>query len=104
MLEEDSPFLGRAAAVRAFLLLDIPFEALKEILPYAGLGDEYVAAVRLVAHPAQIAERAQRIQGARDDRLGNPQYVRKAAHRMGSGCQVDQKQKRHLAVGEVGLA
>ena len=48
MLEEDSPFLGGAAAAGAFLLLDVAFEALKEILPYAGLGDEYVAAVRLV--------------------------------------------------------
>src|SRR5688572_22252589 len=84
VLEEDAPFLGRAAAARAFLLLDIAFEALKELLSYAGLSDEDIAAVRLVAHAAQIAERAQRIQGARDHRLGNSQNVGEAAHRMGS--------------------
>src|SRR5215210_8080095 len=104
VLEEDAPFPRRAAAARAFLLLDIAFEALKEILPHAGLGDEYVAAVRLVAHAAQIAERAKRIQGARDHRLGNAQYVGEAAHRMGSGGEIDQQHQRHLPVGEVRLA
>ena len=78
VLEKDAPFLGRAAAARAFRLLDIAFEALKKLLPYAGLGDEDVAAVRFVAHPAQIAERAQRIQGAGHDRLGNAEHPRKA--------------------------
>src|SRR3954462_13062089 len=106
VLEEDSPFLGRAAAAGAgaFLLLDVAFEALKEFLPYAGLGDADIAAVRLVAHAAQIAERAQRIQGARDDGLGYAQYVGEAAHRVGAGGEVDEEQQRHLAVGEVGLS
>src|SRR5215212_12058447 len=106
VLEEDSPFLARAAASRAgaFLLLDIAFEALKEFLPYAGLSDEDIAAVRLVAHAAQIAERAQRIQGARDHRLRDAQYVSEAADGVGAGGQVDEEQQRHLAIGEVGLA
>src|SRR3954464_6713464 len=80
VLEEDSPFPGGAAAAAgagAFLLLDVAFEALKELLPYAGLGDEHVAAVCLVADAAEIAERAQSIQGARDHRLGDAQYVGK---------------------------
>src|SRR5918993_1522876 len=84
VLEQDAPFPGRGSPARAFLLLDVAFEALKEILPHAGLRDEYVAPVGLVAHAAQIAERAQRIQGARDHRLGNAQYVGETAHRMGS--------------------
>src|SRR3954469_22604302 len=107
VLEEDSPFPGGAAATAgagAFLLLDVAFEALKELLPYAGLGDEDVAAIRLVAHAAQIAERAQRVQGARDHRLGHPQDVGEAPHRMRAGRQVDEQQEGHLAVGEVRLA
>src|SRR5688500_19374575 len=71
MLEEDSPFLGRPAAAGAFLLLDIAFEALKELLPYAGLGDEYVSQVGLVAIAAKIAERDLSIHGARRHRLTN---------------------------------
>src|SRR3954469_5550384 len=105
VLEEDSPFPGGAAAAAgAFLLLDIAFEALKELLPYAGLGDEDVAAVRLVADPAQIAERAKGIQGARDHRLGHAEQLGEAAHRVRSGRQVDEQEERHLAIGEVGLA
>src|SRR3954464_7256710 len=91
VLEEDSPFPGGAAAAAgagAFLLFDVAFEALKELLPYAGLGDEDIAAVRLVAHAAQIAERAQRIQGARDHRFRDPQYMGETAHRVGAGRQV----------------
>src|SRR5687767_2864516 len=81
VLEEDASFLGCPAA-GAVLLLDIAFEALKELLPYAGLCDEYVAAVCLVADPAQIAERAQGIQGACDHRLGNAERMGKTAHRV----------------------
>src|SRR4051812_46362262 len=107
VLEEEPSFLGGAAAsagAGAFLLLDVAFEALKEILSHAGLGDEDIAAVRLVAHAAQIAERTQRIQGARDHRLRNAQYMGEAADGVRSRCQVDEEQKRHLAVGEVRLA
>src|SRR4051812_11636683 len=107
VLEEEPSFLGGAAATAgagAFLLLDVAFEALKELLPYAGLGDEDIAAVRLVAHAAQIAERAQRVQGARDHRLRHAENVGEAAHRMRPGRQVDQQEKCHLAVGEVRLA
>src|SRR5215212_8713084 len=106
VLEEDSPFLARAAASRAgaFLLLDIAFEALKEFLPYAGLSDEDIAAVRLVAHAAQIAERAQRIQGARDHRLRDAEYMGEASHRVRTGREIDEEQQRHLPVGEVRLA
>src|SRR3954467_5074718 len=105
VLEEESSFPGGAASpAGALLLLDVAFEALKELLPYAGLGDEDIAAVRLVAHAAQIAERAQRIQGARDDGLGYAQYMGEAAHGVGAGGEVDEEQQRHLAVGEVGLA
>src|SRR3954470_8256869 len=106
VLEEEPSFLGGAAATAgagAFLLLDVAFEALKEFLPYAGLGDEDIAAVRLVAHAAQIAERAQRIQGARDHRLRYAQYMGETAHGVGAGGQVDEEQQRHLAVGEVRL-
>src|SRR3954469_6775903 len=95
VLEEDSPFPGGAAAAAgAFLLLDVAFEALKELLPYAGLGDEDVAAIRLVAHAAQIAERAQRVQGARDHGLRHAQNVGEAAHRMRPRCEVDEQEKR----------
>src|SRR4051812_18005390 len=107
VLEEEPSFLGGAAAsagAGAFLLLDVAFEALKELLPYAGLGDEDVAAIRLVAHAAQIAERAQRVQGARDHRLGHAEDVGEAAHRMGSRGQIDEQQEGHLAIGEVRLA
>src|SRR3954447_15516243 len=101
VLEEESSFPGGAASpAGALLLLDVAFEALKELLPYAGLGDEYVAAVRLVAHAAQIAERAQRVQGARDHRLGHAENMGEAAHRVRARGQVDEQQEGHLAVGE----
>src|SRR3954463_8901018 len=103
VLEEDSPFLGCAAPAGAFLLLDIPFEALKELLPYAGLRNEDVAAVRLIADAAQIAERPQRIQGARDHGLRHAEDVGQAADRMGSRGQVDEHEQRHLPVGKIGL-
>jgi hypothetical protein len=57
------------------LLLDILLEAFKEFLSRAGFRDEHVAAVRLVTHAAQIAERAERVQGARDYRLGHAQDI-----------------------------
>src|SRR4051812_31943170 len=97
------PVRGGTAPGGAFLLLDIAFEAVKEILPYAGLGDEDVAAVRLVADPAQIAERAKGVQGARDHRLRDAEDVGEPAHRMRAGREVYQKQQRHLAIRKVGL-
>src|SRR4051794_1423888 len=72
VLEEDSALPCRFSA-RAFLLLDIAFEAVKELLSYAGLRDEHIAPVGFVANAPQIAERAQRIQGARDDGFGYPE-------------------------------
>src|SRR4051794_5855281 len=98
MLEEDSAFLRVAAPAGAFLLLDIAFEALKKFLSYAGFGNEDVAAVRLIADAAQIAERAQCIQGARDHRLGHAQDVSEAADRVGPGGQIDEHEERHLPV------
>ena len=76
----------------------------KKLLPYAGLGDEDVAAVALVADAAQIAERAQRIQGARDHGLRHAEHMGEAADRMRPGGEVDQQHQRHLPVGEIGLA
>src|SRR3569623_803317 len=82
-LEDESVFArGPALGVR---LLEIAFETFKKILPRAGLRDEDVAPVALVANPAQIAERAERIQGARDHRLGHAEQVGEATHRMGAG-------------------
>src|SRR3569623_1771690 len=104
VLEEDSAFLGWAAPAGAFLLLDIAFETLKELLPYAGFGNEHVAAVRLVADAAQIAERPQRIQGARDHRLRHAEDMGEAADRVRSGSQIDEHEERHLPVGKIGLA
>src|SRR5687768_3620984 len=92
VLEEDSALGRRRPAAGAVLLFDIAFEALKEILSYAGLGDEHIAAVRLVAHAPQIAERAQRIQGARDHRLGHPQGLGQAAYRVRAGGKIDDEQ------------
>src|SRR3569623_1227239 len=103
VLEEDSAFLGWAAPAGAFLLLDIAFEALKELLPYAGFGHEHVAAVRLIADAAQIAERPQRIQGARDHRYRYAENVGKPSDRMRAGGEVHKHEERHLPVGEVGL-
>src|SRR4051812_21969129 len=103
VLEEDSPFLGGATPAGAFLLLDIPFEALKKLLPYAGFRHEHVAAIRFVADAAQIAERPQRIQGARDDGLGYAEHVGESADRVWPGREVDEHEKRHLPVGEIGL-
>src|SRR3712207_2485313 len=67
VLEDEPPFPGRPAA--GAVMLEVAFEAFKEFLPSAGPRDEDVAAVGLVAHAAQIAERTERIQGAGDDRL-----------------------------------
>src|SRR3569623_224286 len=94
VLEEDSAFLGWPAPAGAFLLLDIAFEALKEFLPYAGFGPEHVAAVRLIADAAQIAERPQRIQGARDDGLRHAENMGEAAARMRPRGQIDAHEER----------
>jgi chemotaxis regulatin CheY-phosphate phosphatase CheZ len=60
-------------------------EAFKEIGPVTGADDEYIAAVVLIALAPQIAEAAQGIQGARDDRLRYAENSGKAAHRVGPG-------------------
>src|SRR5438045_925399 len=83
VLEDEAAFArGPAFGAR---LLEIAFERFKKILPRIGLRDEDVAPVALVADPAQIAERAERVQGARDHRLGYAQQLGEAAHRMWAG-------------------
>jgi hypothetical protein len=79
-------------------MLEIAFETFKEFLP------RDVAAIGLVADAAQIAERAERVQGTGDDRLGHPQDVGQPPHRVRAGGQIDQQHQRHLPVGEIGLA
>src|SRR3546814_3906715 len=74
------------------------------LFPYTTLcRSEDVSPIRFVADPAEIAERAQRVQGARDDGFGNAQYVRQSAHRMRAGGEIDQQHQGHLAVGEIRL-
>ena len=102
VLEEDSALPWRLPA-GAFLLLDVAFEAVKELLPYAGLRDEDIAPVRLVSDAPEIAERAQRIQGARDNGLGYAKRMGEATHRMRSRSKVDQEEQSHLPVGKIGL-
>src|SRR6476469_6651709 len=87
-LSDDWP-VGRAVAV-AFA--EVALEAFKKICPAAGADDEHVAAVVLVPLAAQIAERAERIQGAGDDRLRNSQHARQAADGMRARRQIDQHQ------------
>src|ERR1044072_5086823 len=98
-----SPFAA-AAALAAPGLLEITFEAFKEILSTASLRDEDVAPIAFIANAPQIAERTQRIQGARDDRLGHAEPFGKATHGMRAGGEVDEQHQRHLAIGEIGLA
>src|SRR6185436_1504076 len=62
---EDESVLAGGAALRAGRF-EVPVEAFKKILAPAGLRDKDVAPVGLVADAAQIAERAERVQGARD--------------------------------------
>src|SRR6185436_19505000 len=78
VLEDESVLLG-GAAVRA-RSFEVPVEAFKKILSRAGLRDEDVAPVGLVADPAQIAEPAKRVQGARDHGLGDAEPLGEAAH------------------------
>src|SRR5687768_2493693 len=80
VLEDESPFSGGLSA--GAVMLEIAFETFKEFLPSAGLGDEDIAAIGLVADAAQIAERAERIQGAGDDRLGHAQDVGQPPYRV----------------------
>ena len=85
-------------------MLEVSFEAFKEFLSTARSRDEHVAAVAFVANAPQIAERAERVQGARDHRLGDAQPLGEAAHRVRAGGEIDEQHQRHLAVGEIGLA
>jgi len=85
-------------------LAEVAFEPFKEIGPVAGADDKHIAAVVLIAFAPEIAECAKRVQGASDHRLGHPQGLGKTADRVRAGCQIDQHQQRHLAVGEVWLA
>jgi hypothetical protein len=85
-------------------LLEVAFEAFKEILSIASLRDEDVTPIALIANAPQIAERTQRIQGARDDGFRNAQPLGQTPDGMRSGSQINEQHKRHLTVGEVGLA
>src|SRR3954470_2725694 len=102
VLEDEAVFVPGPALGAG--LFEVAFKAFKKILPRIGLCDEDVAPVALVANPAQIAERAQRIQGARDDRLGHTEQLGEAAYGMRSGGEIDQQHEGHLPVGEVGLS
>jgi hypothetical protein len=73
-------------------------EAFKEIRPVLCPDDEHVSAVVLVPFAAQIAEAAKRVQGARDDRLGNSKHLCQPTNRVRAGRQIDQHQQGHLAV------
>src|SRR6185295_19949488 len=84
---EDEAVFARDPALRG-LLLEVAFEAFKKFLPRVGLRDEDVASVALVANPAQIAERAECIQGARDHGLRNAEEGGEATDRMWPGREV----------------
>jgi hypothetical protein len=84
VLEDEPAFLGGSARGGAFLL-DIPFEAVKELLPHIRSGDEDIATVRLVAHAAEIAERTKSVQGASDYRLRHAKNIRQTANGVGPG-------------------
>ena len=104
--EDGGPFLGgRPVEVGRdpFFLAEVEPEAFKKFGPAVGPHHEDVAAVVLVSFAAELAEPAERIQGASDDRLRNPEKAGQAAHGVGAGGQIDEQQKRHLAVGEVGF-
>src|SRR5688500_8493825 len=102
VLKDEAAFPCRLSA--GAVMLEIAFETFKEFLPSAGLGDEDVAAIGLVADAAQIAERAERVQGAGDDRLGHSQDVGESPYRVRARGQIDEQHQRHLPVGEIGLA
>src|SRR6218665_52170 len=116
VLEEEGPFAGASggaaapasavavtAALAAAGLLEIAFEAFKEILSTASLRDEDVSTIAFIANAPQIAERAQRIQGARDHGLRNAKPFGEAAHGVRPGGQIDEQHEGHLTVGEIGL-
>jgi len=79
-------------------------EFCKKICPFRGLRDEDVSLVRIVALSAQIAERAQSVQGACHNGLRNVQRARQSTHRMGAGIQINEEQQRHLPIGQIGLS
>src|SRR3954451_5104379 len=91
-LADDWPVRGGAAVA----LADVALEPFKKVCPVAGADDEHVAPVVLVSFAAQIAERAERIQGASDHRLRNSKHPGKAADGVRTRRQVDQHQERHL--------
>ena len=73
-------------------LAEVSFEPFKEIGPAAGTDDEHVPAVVLVSLAAQIAERSKGIQGARDNGLGDSEYLGQSADRVRTRRQVDHHQ------------
>src|SRR4029079_4476568 len=97
----DDRTVRRGAAVAA--LAEVALEPFKKICPAVGADDEHVAAVVLVPLAAQIAECAERIQGASDHRLRYAENAGKAANRVRTGGQVDHHQEGHLPVGQIRL-
>src|SRR6476661_3043505 len=116
VLEEEAPFAGGPAAATAPVsvfgagalaasgLFEVAFEAFKEILSIASLRDEDVTPIALIANAPEIAERPQRIQGARDHRFRHAQSLGETTDRMRPGGQINYQHQRHLPVGKVGLA
>jgi hypothetical protein len=100
LLSDDWPVSGGDPVA----LPEVAFEPFKKISPTAGADDEDVAAVVLVPLTAQITERAEGVQGARHYGLGYSKDLGQSADGMRSGGQVNQHQKRHLAIREVRFA
>jgi hypothetical protein len=82
-------------------LTDVPAseempELCKKLCPFSGTRNEDVAFVGIVALAAQIAERAQSIQGSGNYGLRDVQRPRQSADRMRAGIQIHKHQQRHL--------
>src|SRR5690242_21941045 len=85
-LPDDRP-VGRGTAVA---LAEVALEPFKKFCPAVGADDEHVAPIVLVPFAAEIAERTERIQGARHDRLGYAENLGQTADRVRSWGQIDQ--------------
>src|SRR5689334_8262743 len=95
-LADDWPVSRGAVA-----LAEVALEPFKKFCPAACADNEHVTPVVLVPLPAQIAERAERIQGASHDRFGNADDSREAAQGVRAGVQINAHQQRHLTSREV---
>src|SRR5690606_13650462 len=84
-------------------IVDEGIEAFKKIFAFPRGRDENIAAIRFVTLAGQIAERAEPVQGASDDRLRNIQAVRETTDGVRPRFQIDHKQKSHLTIGKIGF-